>query len=130
MGEIKMKKFNILIILTFILLSCVLNGCQQQSSKQNVNNANSNKTQSLDVRKAVWNQLTDNNKKHIKGTWKDATFQKVVLRETMGNIKDKSYIGKQVYIVEYPSNDTPSLGGVGVYADLKSFKLIGYGYRE
>ena len=125
-----MKKFNILIILTFILLSCVLNGCQQQSSKQNVNNANSNKTQSLDVRKAVWNQLTDNNKKHIKGTWKDATFQKVVLRETMGNIKDKSYIGKQVYIVEYPSNDTPSLGGVGVYADLKSFKLIGYGYRE
>ena len=125
-----MKKFNILIILTCILLSCVLNGCQQQSSKQNVKKANSNETQSLDVREAVWNQLTDNDKKHIKGTWKDATVQKVVLKETMGNINDKSYIEKEAYIVEYPSNDNPSLGGVGVYADLKSFKLIGYGYRE
>jgi hypothetical protein len=48
----------------------------------------------------------------------------------MGNIKDNSYIGKQVYIVDYPSNDNPSLGGVAVYADVKSFKLIGYGYRE
>jgi hypothetical protein len=124
------KKFT-LIILSSVLLSFLLSGCQQQESKeQNVKEANSNETQSLDVRQVVWNQLTNNDKKHIKGTWKDATVRKIVLKETMGNIKDNSYIGKQVYIVDYPSNDNPSLGGVAVYADEKSFKLIGYGYRE
>jgi hypothetical protein len=128
--EKDVKKFT-LIILSSILLSFVLSGCQQQASKeQNVKETNSNEIQSLDLREVVWNQLTDKDKKHIKGTWKDATFRKIILKETMGNIKDKSFIGKEVYIVEYPSNDNPTLGGVVVYADLKSFKLIGYGYRD
>ncbi|NHM31986.1 hypothetical protein [Neobacillus terrae] len=128
-----MKKF-ILIILSSILLSIMLNGCQQQESnakkEQNVKKVNSNETQSLDVRKAVWGQLTKKEKEHIVGTWKDASFRKITLRETMGNIKDKTYIGKEVYLVDFPSNDNPSLGGVGVYADIKSHLLIGFGYRE
>jgi TRAP-type C4-dicarboxylate transport system substrate-binding protein len=92
--------------------------------------AKSNETQALDIREAVWNQLTEKEKDHIVGTWKDASVQKIKLLETMGNIKDKTLIGKEVYIVEYPSDDNPSLGGVGVYADIKSHRLIGFGYRD
>jgi hypothetical protein len=127
------KKFT-LIILSSILLPFVLNGCQQQASNNtkelNVKEENRNETQSLDVREAVWNQLTKKEKEHIVGIWKDASVQKIALRETMGNIKDKTFIGKEVYLVDFPSNDNPSLGGVGVYADIKTHRVIGFGYRE
>lgn len=127
-----LKKFT-LIVLSIFLLS-ILNGCQQQASnenkQQNVNEEKGNEILTSNVREAVWNQLTENDKKHIKGIGKDATVRKIVLRETMGIIKDKSYIGKQVYIVDFPANDNPTLGGVAAYADLKSYQLIGYGYRE
>lgn len=121
-----------LIIFTSILLSFVLNGCQQQASnnrnEHNVKKAN--ETQSLDVREVVWNQLTKKEKEHIVGTWKDARVRKITLRETMGNFKDKTYIGKEVYLVVFPSNDNPSLGDIGVYADIKSHHLIGIGLRD
>jgi hypothetical protein len=128
------KKFTP-IILSSILLSFVLNGCQQQASndrkEQNVKEANSNETQALDVREAVWNQLTKKEKEHIVGTWKDASVQKITLWETMGrNIKDKTFIGKEVYLVDYPSDENPSLGEVGVYADIKSHRVIGFGIRD
>ena len=128
-----MKKFT-LIILSSILLSFLLNGCQQQVSNNtkelNVKEENRNETQSLNVREAVWNQLTKKEKEHIVGIWKDASVQKITLRETMGNIKDKTFIGKEVYLVDFPSNDNPSLGGVGVYADIKTHRIIGFGYRD
>ena len=128
-----MKKFT-LIILSSILLSFLLNVCQQQVSNNtkelNVKEENRNETQSLNVREAVWNQLTKKEKEHIVGIWKDASVQKITLRETMGNIKDKTFIGKEVYLVDFPSNDNPSLGGVGVYADIKTHRIIGFGYRD
>jgi hypothetical protein len=128
-----MKKFT-LIVLSAILLSFILNACQHQSSNNRKlvkeKEARSNETQTSDVRESVWNQLTEKEKEHIEGTWKKASVQKIILRQSMGNIKDKTFIGKEVYIVDYPSNDNPSLGGVAVYADIKSHRVIGYGYRE
>ena len=128
-----MKKFT-LIVQSAILLSFILNACQHQASNDREQDkekeAKSNETQTLDVRESVWNQLKEKEKEHIEGTWKDASVQKITLRQSMGNIKDKTFIGKEVYIVDYPSNDNPSLGGVAVYADIKSHRVIGYGYRE
>ncbi|WP_226669625.1 hypothetical protein [Metabacillus litoralis] len=102
----------------------------EEVDQQNVKEKNSDETLVLDVREDIWNQLTENHKKHIQGTWKDASYQKIILRETMGNITDKTFIGKEVFILDFPSKDNPTLGGVTVYADLKTHKLIGYGYRE
>ncbi len=127
-----MKWFR-LIYLSFILFF-VLCGCQQQvlndKEEQNVKETKSDLTQALDVREAVWDQLTEKQKEHIAGSWKDASVQKITLRESMGQIKDKTFIGKEVYLVDYPSEDSPSLGGVGVYADIKSHRIIGFGYRD
>lgn len=128
-----MKKF-FLISLTSVLLSFVLFGCLKESSnevvKHQVTSAKSNNKQALDVREAVWNQLTKKKKEHIVGTWKEASVQKIILRKSMGIINDKKFIGKEVFIIDYPSNDNPSLGGIVVYADIKSHQLIGYGFRD
>ncbi|MGG4170064.1 hypothetical protein ABEW00_21685 [Rossellomorea vietnamensis] len=127
-----MNRF-ISICLSFIILF-LLFGCQQQVSnderEQKVKEPKSNKTQALDVREAVWNQLTEKEKEHIAGSWKDASVQKITLRESMGQIEDKTFVGREVYIVDYPSKDSPSLGGIGVYADIKSHRIIGFSYRE
>jgi TRAP-type C4-dicarboxylate transport system substrate-binding protein len=130
------KKFT-LFILTFFFLSLVLNGCQQlvaeEKPKEKHHNDNLNEVQSietLDVRESVWNRLTEEHKNHIQGTWKDASVYQRVLRENMGSNLDKTFIGKEVYIIDYPSNDNPTLGGIVVYADIKSHQLIGYGHRD
>ena len=127
-----MKGFK-LIYLSFILFF-VLCGCQQQvlndKEEQNVKETKSDLTQALDVREAVWEQLTEKQKEHIAGSWKDASVQKITLRESMGQIKDNTFIGEEVYLVDYPTEDSPSLGGVGVYADIQSHRIIGFGYRD
>ncbi|MCA0147184.1 hypothetical protein LCD52_00125 [Rossellomorea vietnamensis] len=92
--------------------------------------AKSDLNQALDVREAVWDQLTEKEEEHIAGSWKNASVQKITLRESMGQIRDKTFIGEEVYLVDYPSEDSPSLGGVGVYADIKSYRIIGFGYRD
>ncbi|MET3195662.1 hypothetical protein [Bacillus sp. OAE603] len=128
-----MKKL-FLIALSSVPLFCALYGCQKESSNKlehhQMKEANSNEKQQLDVRENVWNQLTNEDKKHIDGNWKGASVQKIILRESMGIIKDKKIIGKEVFIVDYPSKDNPTLGGFAVYADTKSHKIIGYGYRD
>jgi hypothetical protein len=126
------KRF-ISICLSFIIFF-LLCGCQQQvlkdGSEQKVKEPKSNITPPLDVREAAWNQLTEKEKEHIAGSWKDASVQKITLRESMGQIEDKTFIGREVYIVDYPSEDSPSLGGIGVFVDIKSHRIIGFGYRE
>jgi hypothetical protein len=62
--------------------------------------------------------------------WEDASVQKIILRDTMGIIKDKTFIGKEVFIVDYPSNDNPTLGGITAFADIRSHQIIGFGYKE
>jgi hypothetical protein len=117
-----------------IIIFFLLCGCQQQvlndGREQKVKEPKSNITQALDVREAVWNQLTEKEKEHIAGSWKDASVQKITLRESMGQLEDKTFIGREVYIVDYPSEESPSLGGIGVFADIKSHRIIGFGYRE
>ncbi|MFJ5763663.1 hypothetical protein ACIQAA_32160 [Neobacillus sp. NPDC093182] len=130
-----MKKFTLFVLSFF--LSLLLNGCQQllaeDKPKEKHHNNNLNEVQSietLDVRESVWNRLTEEQKNHIQGTWKDASVYQRVLRENMGTNLDKTFIDKEVYIIDYPSNDNPTLGGIIVYADIKSHQLIGYGLRD
>ncbi|WP_078548602.1 hypothetical protein [Litchfieldia alkalitelluris] len=81
-----------------------------------------------DVRETVWNQLTDKDRERIKGTWKDAKISKVTLTKDMvlQNI-DHSYIGKEVYLVDFPTNNTWVPNNMIVYADIESWQYIGHG---
>jgi hypothetical protein len=125
--------------ISYFLLSFVLIGCQQQAGdekteekkyNQNSKEVQSIETKTLDVREDVWNRLTEEQKMQIQGTWEDASIIKRVLREDMGYNLDKTFIGKEVYIIDYPSNDNSTIGGIVVYADIKSHQLIGYGLRD
>lgn len=124
-----MKKLT-LNALSYFLLSFVLIGCQQQAGdekteekqyNQNSKEVQSNETKTLDVRETVWNRLTEEHKMQIQVTWKDATVYQRVLREDMGYNLDKTFIGKEVYIIDYPSNDNPTLVRFNLYSNLFTF---------
>lgn len=134
-----MKKLILLIMLSVILLGLIACSNQKSSeekqtsnttevSKDNNKEINSEGKTNKDVREKVWEQLSKSQKENIRGTWKDAKIQKITLKPGMGNIKKGEYIGKEVYIVDFPK--TQSINNLLVYADLSKNEIIGYGYTD
>lgn len=83
-----------------------------------------------DVREIAFNQLTSQAKKSINGTWKDGKLSKTTLADGMGNITDKSYIGKEVYIIDFPIEMHSTINEISVYIGIDNYKLIGYGLLD
>lgn len=83
-----------------------------------------------DIREIAFNQLTSEAKKSIKGTWQDGKLSKIILKEGMGNITDKSYIGKEVYIIDFPIEMHLTINEISVYIGMDNYKLIGYGLLD
>lgn len=124
---------NIILPIVSLVISLVLiTGC---SAVKNTN-VISNKEQAnftvkeQDIRELAYNQLTSGNKERIAGTWKDSKLSKITLREGMGNITDKSYMGKEVYLVDFPTESNSIPNNMIVYLSIDSNKLLGYGFVE
>ncbi len=124
---------NIILPIVSLVISLVLiTGC---SAVKNTN-VISNKEQAnftvkeQDIRELAYNQLTSGNKERIAGTWKDSKLSKITLREGMGNITDKSYLGKEVYLVDFPTESNSIPNNMIVYLSIDSNKLLGYGFVE
>lgn len=83
-----------------------------------------------DVREIAYNQLTSKDKERIVGTWKDSKLSKITLKEGMENINDKSYIGKEAYLVDFPTKSKSKPNNMIVYMSIDNHKLIGYGYVD
>jgi hypothetical protein len=120
-----MKKAILIIISTVASISFISFNSQSKASSSNKQSA----TYEKDVREIVWSQLPSRDKKRIKGTWKDAKVSKIVLTKDMAReVKDKSYIGKEVYLIDFP---TIFIGrypiNMVVYADEVTCTLIGRG---
>ncbi len=47
----------------------------------------------------------------------------------MGNIYDKDYIGKEIYLIDFPTNSNSMPNNMIVYASL-DYKIVGYGYVD
>lgn len=111
-----MKKITLLVFSLFILLG--LFGCS--------NHVNGNNKK--DVREVVWRQLSAQQKERINGTWKDGKVSKITLnKHMMSQIKDKSYEGKKVYLIDFPTKSKSIPNNMVVYADMKTFNYIGIG---
>lgn len=82
-----------------------------------------------DIRELAYNQLNSKDKERIAGTWKYSKLFKIILRENMGNILDKSYIGKEVYLIDFPTNDSVQSNMI-LYLCIDNNKFIGYGYVD
>ncbi|MEB9972516.1 hypothetical protein P4K82_13110 [Bacillus cereus] len=67
---------------------------------------------------------------HQGRNWRKATVKKLILDKHIGHLKDESYEAKEVYLVDFESNDNVTVGGFSVYVDIKTKKLVGYGYRD
>lgn len=83
-----------------------------------------------DIREKVWEQLSKTDQDRINGTWSDGAIMKRVLKEGMGSVKDSSYFGREIYIIDFPIKSTTSLKNMVVFADLHTQKIIGYGYLD
>jgi hypothetical protein len=126
-----MKKV-ILIILFLALFTSVPASCSYQNKDTEIkrveviNKVNNDQ----DIRKAAYDQLNAEDKERIKGTWEDSKSSKIILNENMGIIKDKSYIGKEVYIIDFPTKSISKPNNMIVFLSIDTNKLLGYGYVE
>ena len=81
-----------------------------------------------DVREAVWEQLPAEQKDRIDGGWKDAKVSKTILNGSGWiGVKDKSYEGKEVYVVDFPTKSRAIPNNMIVFADVDTLEFIGYG---
>jgi hypothetical protein len=83
-----------------------------------------------DIRGNVWEQLSKTDQDRINGTWSDGAIMKRVLKEGMGSVKDSSYFGREIYILDFPVKSITSLKKMVVFADLHTREIIGYGYLD
>ena len=60
----------------------------------------------------------------------DSKLQRITLISTMGIINDNTYIGKEVYLIDFPTKSIAMPNNMIVYASLDNYKVIGYGYVE
>jgi hypothetical protein len=81
-----------------------------------------------DVREVVWNQLSSQQKERINGTWKEGKVSKITLSKAMmSQVKDTSYEGREVYLIDFPTKEKSLPNNMIVYADKKTFDYIGLG---
>lgn len=129
-----MKKVFLTIISAALLsglIACSNQNDEADHNEQNVVNS-SEKDKKInvekDVREVVWGQLSSEQKEWIDGTWEVGKVSKVTLIENMmSQVTDKSYEGKEVYLIDFPTITKYKPNNMIVYADIITFDYIGNG---
>lgn len=81
----------------------------------------------LDVREIVWNQLISKDNS-MEGNWQDGKLSRITLYRDAGIIiNDKSYIGKEVYFIDFKTKSLRIPNNIIVYVSMDNNKIIGYG---
>jgi hypothetical protein len=113
------------------LIACSNQNGRVSNNDQSVVNSNeqaNNVVKKGDVREIVWKQLSTEQKLSIDGTWKDGKVSKITLNESMmTQVDDKSYKGKGVYLIDFPTKSKSIPNNMIVYADKDTFDYIGNG---
>jgi alpha-acetolactate decarboxylase len=127
-----MKKITLSILFAVLLLG--LFACSNQDGQGNEQNVVTSKEKGKkgikkgDVREIVWDQLSKEQKDWIVGTWKDGKVSKITLNGNMMNqVDDKSYKGKEVFLIDFPTKSKSIPNNMIVYADIDTFVYIGNG---
>lgn len=94
-----------------------------RDKEQNTREQKAKEASKKDIREVVWEQLTPDQKELVGGTWKDGTVSTVTLQGLlMIGVKDKSYEGREVYMVSFDNG----LNSVLALADMDTFDVIGF----
>ncbi|MEQ8197632.1 MAG: hypothetical protein ABRQ27_06480 [Clostridiaceae bacterium] len=123
-----MVSIVVLLVLSLgFVISCSNNkAASTLTNKEAVNTTNNEQ----DIREVAYNQLNSQDKEKIAGGWKESKLSKIILKEGMGNILDKTYIGKEVYLIDFPTQSKSLPNNIIVYLSIDNNKLLGYGYVE
>ncbi|PFA20803.1 MULTISPECIES: hypothetical protein [Bacillus cereus group] len=107
----RILSFMFLVLVCFLLSSC-------------------KSTPEDELRKTVWDQLSEHTKEELSDGWKNATITTETLKAGISSVKDSSYIGKEVYRVSFPSDRSYVLGNVTAFVDMDTKKVIGFDLRD
>lgn len=113
-----------LFTIVFSLVSC---------TKEKPSEYTPNKAQLITIENAenIYNQLPEEIKKEIDFDYENIDIDKVVLKEEMGNILDKTYINKEVLRLNFIiRNKNIQPNNRIVFATIEDFKYIGDGYVD
>ncbi|CAI8740862.1 MULTISPECIES: hypothetical protein [Bacillus] len=105
------------IFFIFLILTCFLLGACKNNPED-------------ELRKTVWDQLSEHTKEELSDGWKHATITTETLQAGISSVKDSSYIGKEVFRISFPSDRSYKLGNVDAFVDMKTKKVIGFGLRD
>ncbi|MCJ8007228.1 hypothetical protein ACFFF5_06955 [Lederbergia wuyishanensis] len=126
-----MKKILLTMLSTVLFLglaACSNLNKQGSNNVQNSNEQGEKVHKNDDVREIVWKQLSSEQKDWIDGDWKDGVVSKITLNENMmSGLDDKSYEGKEVYLIDFPTKSKSIPNNMIVYADVNTFDYIGNG---
>lgn len=113
------------IMLLVAVFSLTLVGCQEKAD------GNPEKAfENPDVRKIAWNSLSEEEQVEVIGAWKEAKVSKVVADTNRFLLKDKSFEGKEVNLVEFESKQQALLGNILILVDDPTDKVVGVGVRH
>lgn len=117
-------------ILVLGVISAGLVGCTENSTTGNntISNEIEKKTKTSDeIIEFVYNQLYRDLQDSIDFDLKETNINKTNLDDGVGEILDRSYVGKEVYSIEFPKKDKKAepMGKV-VYASVNDKKVVGY----
>ena len=124
-----MKRSPLIATAAFIVAAILLVGYfvylnQDDSRTAGDKGQNIEESHKNDVREVVWQQLSSVQKARVDGTWEDAIVSKVTLSGVMMMaVEDKTYEGKEVYMVDFPTID---INGLPALVDMETFALVGF----
>ncbi len=105
------------LILSFVVLSILLLGCQQNNEKEY-----------MEFRQVAWESLSENTKDTVIGDWQKAEVIEVSPDDVPQHIKLEK--NQKVVKVVFNTEQDLSLGPIGLYIDRSSKEIIGADARK
>ncbi|UOQ83761.1 hypothetical protein [Gracilibacillus salinarum] len=115
-----MRKLMFIFIISFCLMAC--------SKQPDVSMEPSEQTKQTDMREIVWEQLSEEQRQWVNGSWKDAKVSKVTLTSYMvAQSVDPSHFGKEVLVLDFPTKTKSIPSNMIIYADIDTYDYISSG---
>lgn len=122
-----MKKLSMWMTVPVLLLGLAACRAQERPVVMNESMLLGDAGSAVDIRKTVYDQMEPKDQERMKEGWADASLDSVVLTEGMAVMSDPSYIGKEVYAVDYKVKTMSLPDNMVFYASKTDGKVIGIG---
>lgn len=81
----------------------------------------------VDIRKTVYDQMDPKDRNRMREGWEDARVTSIILTEGMAGMSDPSYIGKEVFVVDFRVKTMSIPDNMIFFASKSDGRIIGIG---